>query len=71
MKAKEASGGELTRVQEIIVNGTKRAEAKAQEAIKNEAAQKVGTEILFGNKWIWIIGGVVAFIIVLALLIRR
>ena len=33
--------------------------------VKEEAAKKVGTEILFGNKWLYIIGGVLVVILLL------
>lgn len=71
LRTKKASGEELSEVQKIIVTGTERAEDKIKEAAKTEAANKVGSEILFGGKWVWIVGGVVGVIIIIALIMRR
>lgn len=70
LKDIKASGQELSRMQEIVVTGTERAEKKIIQAGKDQAAQKVGTEILFGGQWAWIIGGVLAFIVVIIIATR-
>ncbi len=71
LRAKKEQGAELTQLQNIVVGGTEKVEYEVTKQVKAGAAKKLGEKILFDNKWMWVIGGIVAFMLVLAIIMKK
>lgn len=71
VNTKAAAGEPLTKIEQIIVDGTQMVKTNLTNAAKEEAAQQVGQSILFDGNTQLIIGGVILGVILLVFIIAR
>jgi hypothetical protein len=70
-RRKEASGSKLTKVEQILADGSKIVEKNIESTAKQEAAQQLGQNILFNKKTQLIIVGAIVGIVLLVLAFRK
>lgn len=71
IKSKKKAGEALTKMEEVIAEGTEEVETQIESGAKEEIAQQVGTSLLFNKKTQMIVVGVIVVIIIIAVVIAR
>lgn len=70
-RRKEAAGNKLTKVEQILSDGSKIVEKNIEDTAKAEAAKKVGESLLFDKRTQFIVLGVVVGIVLLVLAFKK
>lgn len=70
-RRKDATGQQLTKVEQILSDGSKIVEKNIEDTAKSQAASKLGESLLFDRKTQFIIIGIIVAIILIVLAFRK